>query len=199
MTRSEFSPQYARLCNGLEYQATTDQAEAMFRRIGHVSFSVWEEVVTTLLCDGRKGYLPKLEHVMTVLDEEGERQRKAATVRDRSAAGRLFGKLSQDVIEACAKMSSSWPTPGTPLFACILAYGRRQEAARRYALVPEQWTEKRKNEERAYCGRIMAQAELDITRYSPLVSDEDAAKLVQRYERPSVDGTGDPEIATETG
>ena len=53
MTRPEFMGQFQRLCTGFSTSFTQEQAEAWFRRIGHVGADVWSESVTTLLCADR--------------------------------------------------------------------------------------------------------------------------------------------------
>jgi len=181
MTKLEFTGQFDRLCHGLKYDATSEQAEAIYRRIGQVSLSVWAESVTTLLCDGRSGYLPKLEHVLTVLEQEGERQRKAQNERDRFTAQKVYKQLNQPVNTTAISHS---PTPETPLFACIKAFAGRADCLRRLQELShvEKWSEQDRARERERLSAFLAQHEQDIARYSPLLDDVDAARLVQKYE-----------------
>lgn len=182
MTRDEFTGQFTRLCRGLDYAAMPDQTEAIYRRLSHVRASVWAESVTTLLCDGRKGYLPKLEHVLAVIDAEAERQRKAAIERDKPRAESVFERLSR---EASEENEAHVPLPGTPLFFCIRAYASRADCLARLGRIEHHklWSDARKAQERERLAGFLARAEQDIAHYSPLLSDEDAAQVVERYER----------------
>lgn len=182
MTKQEFTGQFDRLCKGLDYASTPEQTEAIFRRIGHIGLSVWAESVTTLLCDGRKGYLPKLEHVLSVVDAEAEHQRKAAVERDKPRAASVLERL---IREASDEHTACIPRPGTPLFACIRAYASRTDCLARIARIEHHklWSEARKTQEHERLSGYLAQAERDIEQYSPLLSDEEAAQVVERYER----------------
>lgn len=186
MTKVEFSGQFDRLCRGLDYSATQEQTEAIYRRIGHIALSVWAESVTTLLCDGRKGFLPKLEHVLAVIDQEADAQRKAAVARDRPRAQSVLEQLSQ---QASDEQNARIPRPGTPLSACIKAFAGRQQAQAMLASLSlrETWSEGRKQQERQRLKAKIARCDDDIARYSPLLNDADAAELVRRYETPMAD------------
>ncbi len=181
MTKNEFMGQFDRLCRGLDYEATAEQAEAIFRRIGHIGFSVWAESVTTLLCDGRKGFLPKLEHLLDVLDREAESQRKAAIWRDRPVAESVLQKLSRETSE---QENGRIPRPGTPLLACIKAFSGRAQAYAIMEQIPqaEKWGEEQKQREMHRLHAAIAEYDQEIAQYSPLIHDADAARLVQKYE-----------------
>ncbi|WP_413937157.1 hypothetical protein [Nitrospira sp. BLG_1] len=181
MTKTEFIGQFDRLCRGLEYTATPEQTEAIYRRIGNVGLSVWAESVTTLLCDGRKGLLPKLEHVLTVVDHEAEAQRRAAVQRDKRKSDSVFHRLCREVDEA---ELSRIPMPGTPLFACIQAFSSRENAAKKMLILSEdaRHSDAWKEQERVRLDGFLRQAEQDIAQYSQMLDDEDAAKLSRRYE-----------------
>lgn len=183
MKKSEFTGQFDRLCRGLEYSATQDQAEAIFRRVGHVALSVWAESVTTLLCDGRKGFLPKLEHVLAVLDAEADSQRRIAVEQGKYQAHKTYTLLHEPVNP---DEQSRIPTPGTPLFACIKAFAGREDVLRRLARIKSEteWTDGRTQRERERLAPFLAQYERDIEAFSPLLHDADAARLVQQYETP---------------
>lgn len=191
MTKSEFTGQFDRLCRGLEYAATQDQAEAIFRRVGHVALSVWAEAVTTLLCDGRKGFLPKLEHVLAVLDAEADSQRRIAVEQGKYQAHKTYTLLHEPVNP---DEQSRIPTPGTPLFACIKAFAGREDVLRRLARIKSEteWTDGRKQRERERLAPFLAQYERDIEAFSPLLHDADAARLVQQYETPLISGQATP-------
>lgn len=181
MTRQEFTGQFDRLCRGLEYGPTPEQTEAIYRRIGHVGLSVWAESVTTLLCDGRKGLLPKLDHVLIVVDREAEAQRSAAVRQDKRQAESVFHRLCREVDEA---ELSRIPTPGTPLFACIRAFSSRENATKRMSSLSKdtRHSDFWKEQERVRLDGFLQQAEQDIAQYSQMLDDEDAAKLSRRYE-----------------
>jgi hypothetical protein len=183
MTTAEFRGPFGRLCTGLDYQSTPEQLNAWYQRIGHITLSVWSESVTTLLCDGRKGFLPKLEHVLAVVDAEAEQQRKAAVERDKPKAQSALQRLTR---EANEEDRSRIPTPGTPLFACIKAFASRAEAWRRLAMIKADMkhTELERERERIRIEGFLRQAEADIAKYGPLIHDEDAARLVRKYETP---------------
>lgn len=111
MTRNEFTAQFDRLCRGFKYDPTPEQAEAWYRKIGHVSVSVWAESVTTLLC---AKYFPKFEEALHALDQEAETQRKVAVQRERhhQASGVLAG-IDRDLEQWRARLHT--PRPSCPI------------------------------------------------------------------------------------
>lgn len=183
MTVQEFTGPFQLLCRGLECQPTSEQLGAWFRRIGHIHVEVWKWTVDSLLFDGRRGYLPKLEHVLEVVERERENHRRALVEQDKQRAKKTYTLLSQPVNP---DEQSRMPTPGTPLFACIRAFAGREDVLRRLAALKldQHKSEAEKTRERERLGIFLAQYEKDIETYSPLIHDDDAARLVRKYETP---------------
>ncbi len=181
MTKTEFMGQFDRLCRGLAYESTGEQAEAIYRKIALFPLSIWAESVTTLLCDGRNGWLPKLEHMLEVLDREAESQRRAAVLRDRPIAESVLQRLSRETTE---EEGGRIPKPGTPLFTCIKAFAGRAQA--QFSLDRITQSEKLDDEEKAReTQRVKAailEYDREIQQYSPMLHDADAARLVKKYE-----------------
>ena len=178
MTLMEFTGQFRRLCDGFQYEATREQTDAWFRRIGHYALSVWAEAVTTLLC-GK--YYPKLDEALKVLESEADAQRRAAVEQEKSRARKVYTLLTQPV---SPQEASRLPMPGTPLFACIKAFAGRAEVWKRLTQLEydERHTESEQARERVRLQGLLAQYEQDIREYSPLLHDEDAGRLVRQYE-----------------
>jgi hypothetical protein len=183
MTPQEFKGPFDLLCRGLECQPTQEQVSAWFRRIGHIAMLVWKNTVDDLLFDGRKGYLPRLEHVLEVVEKEAEYVRKAMVERDKFQAKKTYTLLQSPVNP---EEQSRIPSPGTPLFACIQAFSGRADAQRRLARVAtvEKWDDEQKQRETQRLQAAVLVFTQTIDQYSPLLHDEDAAKLVTRYETP---------------
>lgn len=181
MTKTEFMGQFERLCRGLAYESTGEQAEAIYRKITLFPLSIWAESVTTLLCDGRKGYLPKLEHVLEVLDREAESQRKAAVLRDRPVAESVLQRLSRETQE---EEGGRIPSPGTPLFTCIKAFAGRGQAVLRLDMITrsEHLSDEEKNRDMQKLKVSIREYDREIQDFSPLLQDADAARLVRTYE-----------------
>ncbi len=182
MTKAEFTSQFDRLCKGLDYQATVEQAEAIYRRIGHVAVSVWAESVTTVLCDGRRGYLPKLEHLLDVIEREAEAQRKAAVTRDQFQAKKTYALLKREIDP---EQPDDMPRPGTPLFACIRACAERQWLQGKLALKHPRTLLDGRDPHQAARKRI-EELSKDIEQWSAGLDDPDAEQLVLKYERQEV-------------
>lgn len=181
MTRQEFTGQFDRLCRGLDYQASAEQAEAMYRRVGHVAMSVWAESVTSLLCDGRKGFLPKLEHVLSVVEQEAESQRRVAVEQDKFKARKTYVLLHQPVNP---DEQTRIPSPGSPLFTCIKAYAGRKQCLKAIAALPsaERMTDPQRERELARYRQAIQEYDREIAELSPLLHEEDAGRLVKEYE-----------------
>ena len=91
MTRSEFLGQFTRLCVGFRFDATPEQTEAWFRRIGHVWLEPWAESVTNLLC---ASHFPRdLDRVLQEVDKQMQACRAKAIMRDRPIAERVQVRL----------------------------------------------------------------------------------------------------------
>lgn len=183
MTPQEFQGPFALLCRGLEFQATSEQLGAWYRRIGHLSRQVWGSVVDSLLFDGRKGYLPKLDHVLDVVEREAESCRRIAVEQDKFKAKKAYVLLSQPVDPT---EQSRIPRPGTPLFACIKAFtGRKQAQAVLAGILSSERLDEEEQQWRVQRLQLKA-AILEYTReineLSPLLHEEDAGRLVQEYE-----------------
>lgn len=181
MTPQEFQGPFSVLCRGLDCQPTQEQLSAWYRRIGHIAFAVWKSVVDTLLFDGRKGYLPKLEHVLDVVEREAESHRRVAVEQDKFKARKTYVLLNQPVNP---EEQSRLPNPGTPLFACIKAFAGRKQAQVMFEALPraERWSEAFKQRRAEQLKAAIAECTEDINKLSPLLHDEDAARLVKEYE-----------------
>lgn len=181
MTPHEFQGPFAVLCRGLELQATSEQLGAWYRRIGHIPLKVWASVVDSLLFDGRKGYLPKLEHVLDVVEREAESHRRIAVEQDKFKAKKTYVLLQQPVDPA---EESRIPGPGTPLRACIKAFAGRRQAQTMLAALPlaERWSDAVKDRRAAELQAAIAAYTKEIDELSPLLHVEDAGRLVKEYE-----------------
>lgn len=183
MTPQDFKGPFDLLCRGLECQPTAEQVGAWYRRVSHISLVVWKNTVDSLLFDGRKGYLPRLEHVLEVVEKEAEWVRKATVERDKFQAKKTYTLLQSPVNP---EEQSRIPSPGTPLFACIQAFSGRADAQRRLACVAtvERWSTIQKDREVQRLIDAVVVYEQAIAEYSPLIHDEDAARLVRQHETP---------------
>ena len=183
MTPQEFKGPFDLLCRGLECQPTAEQVSAWFRRIGHIGIAVWRNAVDSLLFDGRKGYLPRLEHVLEVVEKEAESVRKATVEQDKFQAKKTYTLLKSPVNP---EEQSRIPSPGTPLFACIQAFTGRADAQRRLAVVAksERLDDRQKERETERLQAAVLVYDQAIAQYGHLLHDDDAARLVRQYETP---------------
>ena len=183
MTPQEFNGPFTVLCRGLDCHPTAEQLSAWFRRIGHISAEVWWWTVDTLLFDGRKGYLPKLDHVLDVIERETDTRRKMAVARDQAKAQNTYARLQA---ETNPLDQSRIPTPGSPLFACIRAFAGQRDCRRRLARLDgmTEWPDARKARERL--NGFLAQHTRELERWHGELHDEDAARLVREYETEGV-------------
>lgn len=175
MTRPEFLGQFVRLCKGLRYEATEEQTDAWFRKIGHMGASVWSRAIDTLLFDGKTGWLPKMDHVLDVLEREAESQRKAALQQDQYQAAKTYARLHQETNEEDA---SRVPTPGTALFGAIKAFAEREHVRR----LLDQAVGSKNDAEVKRLTRLDDALGVEANRLAASIHDEDAAALVERYE-----------------
>ena len=97
MTKGEFTGQFIRLCAGFRLDATAEQAEAWFRRIGHVALDVWAESVTTLLCAER--FPRDLDAVMKILDSQASAMRAKAILKEKASAPQIQQVVERNVEE----------------------------------------------------------------------------------------------------
>lgn len=166
MTRPEFTGQFDRLCKSLKHEPTPEQAEAWFRRVGHVSLSVWSEVVTTLSC-GK--YFPKLDETRSEIEAEADRQRKAAVMRDKPKAESVFERLRRG---EGAKLS---PT----LFAAIKAFAGREQVRRYLAL--ERGREERREQELVRLAKEEARLTRELADLVPQLDEHELSDFVAHY------------------
>jgi len=97
MTRQEFHGQFVRLCKGFKYEATEEQAEAWYRRIGHVGVEPWSESVTNLLC---ASHFPRdLDAVMKVVEIQAQASRSKAILREKRTAPQVEQGVQRNLQE----------------------------------------------------------------------------------------------------
>ena len=175
MTRSEFTGQFDRLCKGFKHEPTGEQAEAWFRRIGHLSLSVWAESVTTLLC-GK--FYPKLEEALTIAEREAESQRKTAVAADKPKAYVLHKKIEKGEDTALSK----------PLFNSIKAFSGREYCRGRIAWVTanesldpldKEQQLKDWNEKERVCNA-------DLAKWLPQLTNDETTAFLFRYGKEAV-------------
>lgn len=165
MKREEFMPQFERLCKGFKLEPTIEQAEAWYRRIGHVGLAPWAESVTTLLC---ARYFPKLEEALEEVEQEAERLRKAAVVKDQASAKKTYTLIKTGAIKT--------PDISMPFFKAIKAYAGRQQA-RQLIVITEAHIKLNDLQDQALraCERRIAEWRGEILKY-----DHELIELVQQ-------------------
>lgn len=171
MTRVEFQGQFVRLCNGFKYDATMEQTDAWFRRVGHVGLEPWAESVTNLLCADR--FPRDLDAVLKVVDLQAQACRARAILRDKPKAARIHAQLgtAEHGID---------PT----LFSVIKAYAGR-ELVRHYqqlVIANDELGPTQKRLELTLLRTEEARLMAEIRAGLPAVSNEDALRLMERYE-----------------
>lgn len=172
MTRQEFMGQFDRLCTGFKHDPTAEQGEAWFRRVGLVALSVWAEAVTTLLC---AKYFPKLEEVQKAIDEEAERQRKAAIDRDKPLAHRIYAQVQKGEPQGCPFSKE--------LFEVIRATAGREQVRAMMARLPDdpdlepEQIERRMEKLRQEEDRLSRV----LTSTMPKLSEQELTEYLQRY------------------
>lgn len=85
MTKGEFTTVFHRLCKGLKFAPTVEQADAWYAKVLRYTSADWEATVETCLCAER---FPRIEHVLDELDRRDEQRRRASVWKDRQAADR---------------------------------------------------------------------------------------------------------------
>lgn len=97
MQYSEFLTEFQRLCQGFRYDVTSEQSEAWFRRMGHVTQGVWVESVTTMLCAER--FPRDLDAVIKVLDNQSQVSRAKAILREKATAPQIEQGIERNLKE----------------------------------------------------------------------------------------------------
>lgn len=177
MTAQEFSGPFQLLCRGLECNPTSEQMGAWYRRLERVTFATWKASVDELLFDGKKGYLPKLEHVLTVVEREGERLRQAAVQQDKPRAQKTYVLLKSDDVNA----EPTAPYQTTPMFRCIQLKAERSWLQRK-GLNPKKTQLLTEDGVRK---RIEAIG-VELAKLEPLLTDTEARDLVDKFENKEV-------------
>lgn len=166
MTRPEFMSQFDRLCKGFRYDATPEQSEAWFKRIGHGHPADWREAVDVLLCAPR---FPLLDPVLAALEQaQGQRKRLAVT-RDKPQAESVFERLRRG---EGAKLS---PT----LFAAIKAFAGREQVRRYLAL--ERGREERREQELVRLAKEEARLTRELADLVPQLDEHELSDFVGHY------------------
>lgn len=171
MTRPEFMGQFQRLCTGFTFAFTPEQAEAWFRRVGHVALSVWAESVTNLLCAER--FPRDLDRVLAVVDLQAQAARSKAIQRDKSTAARVEAQLG-------SAESGIDPT----LFQVIKAFAGREQVRKYQARViaDDDLAPTPKRLELARLRTEEARLDAVIQQGVPSLTNEDAYRLMMQYE-----------------
>lgn len=171
MTRPEFMGQFQRLCVGFKYEFTPEQAEAWFRRIGHVEAVVWSETVTNLLCSDR--FPRDLDRVLLEVDKHAQAARAKAILRDRPRAARIHEALGGDD-------SGIDPT----LFQVIKAYAGREQVQRMVGLVTanDEMNPTVKRLRLVQLRTEEARLNAVIKAGIPSLTNDDALRLMHQYE-----------------
>jgi len=171
MTKNEFNGQFLRLCRGFKFEATDEQAEAWFRRVGHVALSVWAESVTNLLCADR--FPRDLDRVLTVVEIQAQAARAKAVQRDKPIAARAAEQIEQGEYGAQSQ-----------LFQVIKAFAGREQVRRYQALVTknEDMPATTKRLELVRLRTEEARLEAVIRDGLPAITNEEALQLMRRYE-----------------
>lgn len=171
MTKSEFMGQFDRLCRGFKFDASSEQADAWFRRVGHVGLEPWAESVTNLLCADR--FPRDLDAVLKVVDLQAQACRARAILRDKPKAARVHAQLGT---------AESGIDPA--LFQALKCYAGCELVRHYQQLVianddleptPKRLELSRLRTEEA---RLMAEIRAGLSS----VSNEDARLLMERYE-----------------
>lgn len=171
MTRPEFMGQFQRLCTGFKFEFTPEQAEAWYRRVGHVALSVWAESVTNLLCAER--FPRDLDRVLAVVDLQAQAARSKAIQRDKSTAARVEAQLG-------SAESGIDPT----LFQVIKAFAGREQVRKYQRLVTlnEEMPATTKRLELVRLRTEEARLDAVIQHGLPALTNEDAYRLMMQYE-----------------
>lgn len=172
MTKTEFMGQFERLCAGFRYESTPEQAEAWFRRVGHVGLEPWAETVTNLLCAER--FPRDLDRVLAVVDTQAQACRAKAILRDKPKAARVEAQLGT---------AESGIDP--VLFHVIKCYAGRESVQRYQALViaNEDLNPTTKRLELARLRTEDARLANEILHGLSSITNEDGLRLIERYEQ----------------
>lgn len=166
MTKPEFFEQFARLCAGFRYDATPEQGEAWFKRIGHGHPADWREAVDVLLCAPR---FPLLDPVLAALEQAQEHRRRVTVARDKPKAESGFERLQRG---AGATLS---PT----LFAAIKAFAGREQVRRYLAL--ERGREERREQELVRLAKEEARLTRELADLVPQLDEHELSDFVAHY------------------
>lgn len=171
MTKPEFMGQFDRLCRGFKYEATGEQAEAWFRRIGHVLVADWSEAVTTLLCAPR---FPLLDPVLAALDAAEAHRKRQRIEQDKKPAA-ILARLAQEGGRGC---------PLSPeLFASIKAFTGRDQVRHYLKIVNEDEDLEVAERAREVARLTHEEARLSaiLTEMVPRLSNEELSDFVEQY------------------
>ncbi|MFN3076874.1 MAG: hypothetical protein ABT940_08360 [Alphaproteobacteria bacterium] len=171
MTKPEFMGQFDRLCRGFKYEATSEQAEAWFRRIGHVLAADWSEAVTTLLCAPR---FPLLDPVLAALDAAMAHRKRQQIERDKKPASVLY-RLVQE-----GQVSTQLPPI---LFNAIKALAGRDQARHYLSVIANNpdLEPLEREEQAAKWHKEEARLSAILTDTVPKLSEADLSALMARY------------------
>jgi len=171
MTKPEFMGQFDRLCRGFKYEATGEQAEAWFRRIGHALVEDWSEAVTTLLCAPR---FPLLDPVLAALEAAGAHRKRQQIERDKKPASILYRLVQEG-------QASSHLSP--LLFQAIKAFAGRDQV-RHYLSVVERNQDLEpleREEQETQLRREEVRLSGILNESVPKLTNEDLSVFVERY------------------
>lgn len=171
MTKPEFMGQFDRLCRGFKYEATGEQAEAWFRRIGHALVADWSEAVTTLLCAPR---FPLLDPVLAALDAAEAHRKRQRIEQDKKPASKLYKLVQEGQVS----------THLSPLlFQAIKTFAGRDQVRHYIGLTvsDEDLEPLEREEELNRWKREEARLSAVLAETVPKLNEEDLSAFVERY------------------
>lgn len=173
MTKPEFTGQFERLCAGFRYESTAEQADAWFRRVGHIGLTVWAESVTNLLCADR--FPRDLDRVLVVVELQAQASRAKTVQRDKSTAARVHAALER---------GAGLPGMAAVPFEIVKAFAGREQVQKYQArvLANDDGDPTRRRLELARLHTEEARLNEIIRHGMPSLSNEDGQCLMERYE-----------------
>lgn len=171
MTKNEFMGQFDRLCRGFKFDSTAEQAEAWFRRVGHVGLDVWAESVTNLLCAER--FPRDLDRVLAVVDMQAQACRAKAILRDKPKASRIEAQLGS----AQSGIDPVW-------FQVIKVYAGCDQVRlmQQRVIAKDEMDPTKKRLELARLRTEESRLLAEIQHGMPLIDPDDALRLMRQYE-----------------
>jgi hypothetical protein len=171
MTKNEFQGQFIRLCRGFKYDATDEQTEAWFRRIGHIGVEPWAESVTNLLC---ASHFPRdLDRVLQEVEKQAQACRAKAILRDRPVADRVH-----------ARLGTAESGIGPNLFQAIKCFAGHDQVRKYLTLLAKNEDMDPQRKQREFDRLTIEEARLtkEIMTVLPVLEPGDIIRLLDKYE-----------------